>query len=175
MEVSQIKRILDAISVYDLLDDPDRPKVVYTTQRDNKVNDKVCIELAGIAFDIDDPLRPVIPDDTHPNCRCYYVDQRTGQIVTDISSKRIKDRGMPSKKLNDKQRLKEVKDDKHNLTQKKMDLIIETMKKNEKWQSKSKNFTPSDDTGIRPLTYGLPESEIEKASIEKMLKWIKQL
>ena len=80
--------IKNAVSVFDLLDQEKQPKVVFTTQRDNRVDDKICLQLAGIAFKIDDPLRPIIPDDTHPNCRCYYVDQLTGQVVTDISSKR---------------------------------------------------------------------------------------
>jgi hypothetical protein len=123
---------------------------VFTTQRDNKVDDKVCVELAGIAFEIDDPLRPVIPIDTHPNCRCYYVDQSTGEIVTDISSSRIKERGMPSKKLNDIQRIEELTLHKKNLTKKKIDLIIKTMENNEAWQSKS-------------------------AKAEKIIKWLKQI
>ena len=58
------------------------------SQHLNRVDDKICLKLSGIAFDIDDPLRPLIPDDTHPNCRCYYVDEETGAILTDISSRR---------------------------------------------------------------------------------------
>ena len=131
MKQSQLKLIKKAVSVFTLLDEEKPPKVVFTTQRDNRVDDKICIELAGIAFDIDDPLRPVIPIDTHPNCRCYYVDQSTGEIVTDISSSRIKERGMPSKKLNDIQRVEELTLHKKNLTKKKIDLIIKTMENNE--------------------------------------------
>lgn len=58
--------IKNAISVFDLLDQEKQPKVIFTTQRDNRVDDKICLQLAGIAFEIDDPLRPIIPDDTHP-------------------------------------------------------------------------------------------------------------
>jgi len=150
MKQSQLKLIKKAVSVFTLLDEEKPPKVVFTTQRDNRVDDKICIELAGIAFDIDDPLRPVIPIDTHPNCRCYYVDQSTGEIVTDISSSRIKERGMPSKKLNDIQRVEELTLHKKNLTKKKIDLIIKTMENNEAWQSKS-------------------------AKAEKIIKWLKQI
>jgi hypothetical protein len=150
MKQSQLKLIKKAVSVFTLLDEEKPPKVVFTTQRDNRVDDKICIELAGIAFDIDDPLRPVIPIDTHPNCRCYYVDQSTGEIVTDISSSRIKERGMPSKKLNDIQRIEELTLHKKNLTKKKIDLIIKTMENNEAWQSKS-------------------------AKAEKIIKWLKQI
>ena len=177
--------IKNAVSVFDLLDQEKQPKVVFTTQRDNRVDDKICLQLAGIAFKIDDPLRPVIPDDTHPNCRCYYVDQLTGQVVTDISSKRdVKKRDQ----LTDRQRKNWNKKDKRKLTQKKMDLIVEVMEQNEEWQSKSKNFEPSDDTGIRPLDYGLDDEEKKyewikkftkqknkKASLELVRKWLNQL
>jgi hypothetical protein len=157
MQASQLKIIKKAVSVFTLLDEEKPPKVVFTTQRDNKVDDKICLELSGIAFKIDDPLRPVIPDDTHPNCRCYYVDESTGEIVTDISSHRIKDRGMPSKKLNDTERVEELVKNKHNLTEKKIDLIIKNMKENEKWQDQIENYPYRD------------------ASIEKILKWLSQI
>jgi len=164
MNLEKLKLIRNAVSVFTLLDDKIPPKVVFTTQRDNRVDDLICLKLSGIAFEIDDPLRPIIPDDTHPNCRCYYVDESTGEIVTDISSKRIKDRGMPSKKLNDLDRVEELTEHRHYLTLKKKELIVEYMNQNEKWQKKSKDFIPSDDTGIRPLRYG--------ASLEKMRKWV---
>ena len=145
-----LKLIRNAVSVFTLLDERTPPKVVFTTQRDNRVDDLICLKLAGIAFQIDDPLRPIIPDDTHPNCRCYYVDEITGQIVSDISSKRdVKRRN----RLTDRQRKNVVKEDRHYLTQKKMDKIVEYMEKNEQWQKKSKDFVPTDDTGIRPLAY----------------------
>ena len=62
------------------------------------------------------------------------------------------------------------------------------MEQNEEWQSKSKNFEPSDDTGIRPLDYGLDDEEKKyewikkftkqknkKASLELVRKWLNQL
>ncbi len=179
--------IKNAVSVFDLLDQEKQPKVVFTTQRDNRVDDKICLQLAGIAFKIDDPLRPVIPDDTHPNCRCYYVDQLTGQVVTDISSKRdVKKRD----ELTDRQRKNFNKKDKKKLTQKKMDLIVKTMEQNEEWQINNPNFEPSDDTGIRPLRYNLDDEKKntdyewikkftkqknKKASLELVRKWLNQL
>ena len=88
MQLKTLKKIKSALSVWDLFDQEKPPRVVFNTQRDNRVDDKICLQLAGIAFEIDDPLRPIIPDDTHPNCRCFYTDEITGQIVSDISSKR---------------------------------------------------------------------------------------
>ena len=175
MQLKLLKKIKNALSVYDLLDERNPPKVVFNTQRDNKVDDKICLQLAGIAFAIDDPLRPIIPDDTHPNCRCYYTDEITGQIVSDISSER-----------DIKRREKLPPEPRHYKTEKKEKLIVEYMKKNEEWQKKSPTFEPSDDTGIRPLDYDLDEEKTEqeyewikkftqkdkKASLEKMRKWI---
>ena len=115
------------------------------------------LELAGLEFDINDPLRPVIPDDTHPNCRCYYVDKETGQVVTDISSDRIKERGMPSKKLNDKEREEYLLKHRKYLTQKKLDLITDTMKENERWQKNIEGYPYKD------------------ASIELIGKWLNKI
>ena len=150
-----LKLIKKAVSVFTLLDERTPPKVVFTTQRDNRVDDLICLKLAGIAFQIDDPLRPIIPDDTHPNCRCYYVDAITGQIVSDISSKRdVKRRN----RLTDRQRKNIVKKDKKYLTQKKMELIDENIKKQQKYQKiKSKN-----------------EWQFElQASLEQIMKWVR--
>lgn len=139
---------LDVIDYEEFWEEEVKPqKVVFTTQRDNRVDDKICLQLSGIAFEIDDPLRPLIPDDTHPNCRCYYVDQATGEILTDISSTRdVKERN----KLTDRQRKNYLNKHKKKLTQKKMDLIVDYMWKNEKWQNK-------------------------KASLEQIGKWLKQI
>ena len=139
---------LDVIDYEEFWEEEVKPqKVVFTTQRDNRVDDKICLQLSGIAFTIDDPLRPLIPDATHPNCRCYYVDQATGEILTDISSTRdVKERN----KLTDRQRKNYLNKHKKKLTQKKMDLIVDYMWKNEKWQNK-------------------------KASLEQIGKWLKQL
>ena len=176
-----LKLIKKAVSVFTLLDERTPPKVVFTTQRDNRVDDLICLKLAGIAFQIDDPLRPIIPDDTHPNCRCYYTDENTGQIVSDISSKR-----------DVKRRQKLPPEPRHYLTQKKMDKIVEYMEKNEQWQKKSKDFVPTDDTGIRPLSYNemikKPKKtkddyewikkytqQDKKASLEQISKWIRSI
>jgi hypothetical protein len=156
MQLKLLNQIKNALSVYDLLDQEKPPKIVFNTQRDNKVDDKICLQLAGIAFEIDDPLRPIIPDDTHPNCRCFYTDEITGQIVTDISSKR------------DIQRRKKLPPEKKKyLTEKKMNIIVKTMEQNEEWQSKNPDYIPSDDTGLRPLKY--------QASLEQIAKWIKAI
>ena len=170
MQLKLLKQIKNALSVYDLLDQEKPPRVVFNTQRDNRVDDKICLQLAGVAFEIDDPLRPIIPDDTHPNCRCFYTDEITGQIVTDISSKRDIQR---RKKLPPEQR--------RYLTEKREKLIVKTMEQNEDWQSKSDNFIPSDDTGIRPLDYDkqkLRRKDLrpyDKASLEQISKWIKAI
>ena len=84
----KLKAIKNAISIFDIYEEEKPHRVVFTTQRDFRVDDKICLPLAGIAFDVDSPFRPIIPDDTHPNCRCYYVDEITGQVVTNISSRR---------------------------------------------------------------------------------------
>ena len=130
---------------------------MFTTQRDNRVDDAICLPLAGIAFEIDSPFRPVIPIDTHPNCRCYYVDEVTGAIVTDISSKRYVKR---RSELTDKQRKNIVKKDKKYLTQKKMELIDENIKKQQKYQKiKSRN-----------------EWQFElQASLEQIFKWVRSI
>ena len=155
LQLNQLKVIKNAISIFDIYEEEKPPKVVFTTQRDNRVDDAICLPLAGIAFEIDSPFRPVIPIDTHPNCRCYYVDEVTGAIVTDISSKRdVKRRS----ELTDRQRKNIVKKDKKYLTQKKMELIDENIKKQQKYQKiKSRN-----------------ESQFElQASLEQIMKWMR--
>jgi len=46
--------------------------LIFRTQGDAKVDDIICLPLENQEFEFDDPLRPLIPDDTHPNCRCYW-------------------------------------------------------------------------------------------------------
>jgi hypothetical protein len=160
LQLNQLKVIKNAISVFDILDEEKPPRVVFTTQRDNRVDDSICLPLAGIAFDIDSPFRPIIPDDTHPNCRCYYVDEVTGQIVTDISSRRdIKRRS----ELTDRQRKNIVRKDKKYLTQKKRELIDKNIKKQQKWQSDSKKFKE------QLWQYDL------QASLEQIFKWVRSI
>ena len=153
----KLKAIKNAISIFDIYEEEKPHRVVFTTQRDFRVDDKICLPLAGIAFDVDSPFRPIIPDDTHPRCRCYYVDEVTGQIVTDNSSKRdVKRRN----ELTDKQRNNIVKKDRKYLTIKKMDLIDENIKKQQKYQKrKSKN----------EWQYDL------QASLEQIVKWVRSI
>ena len=154
MQKSLLKLIRNAVNSFQLLDEEKPPRVVFTTQRDNRVDDKVCLELSGIAFEIDDPLRPIIPQDTHPNCRCYYVAEDTGEIVTNISSRRsVKERN----KLSDRQRINYLKKNRKNLTKTKMDLIVDTMFENEKWQKK------------------IPDFPYKDANLEKIKKWLLEL
>ena len=157
LQLNQLKVIKNAIRVFDILDEEKPSRVVFTTQRDNRVDDAICLPLAGIAFDIDSPFRPIIPDDTHKNCRCYYVDEVTGQIVTDISSRRdVKRRS----ELTDKQRKNIVKKDRKYLTEKKMELIDENIKKQQKYQKiKSRN----------EWQYEL------QASLEQVFKWVRSI
>lgn len=66
-----------------LLDAKKRP-VIFTTKRDSKVDDKICLPLEGEVFDLNSPKRPRIPLGTHPNCRCVYTDAVTGQNLGQI-------------------------------------------------------------------------------------------
>ena len=127
----KLRAVRNAINSQVLLDEDNPPKVGFTTQRDNRVDDIICVELAGLAFEIDDPLRPMIPIDTHPNCRCYNVTEDTGEIVTNISSKRsVKKRN----KLTNRQRKNYLKKNKKKLTEKKVDLIVEQIEKHEMYE-----------------------------------------
>lgn len=67
----------------DLINKGKRP-IVYRTQQDAKVDDKICLPLEGAVFDINDSKRVKIPDDTHPNCRCNYFDFVTGELLGQI-------------------------------------------------------------------------------------------
>jgi len=62
--------------------------IIFNTQNDTKVDDEICNPLKGNRYDIAENLWPEIPEGTHPNCRCFYVQQSTGEIVGDISSVR---------------------------------------------------------------------------------------
>ncbi len=63
--------------VPELLEQDKRP-LIFMTQRDSKVDDKICLPLEGTVWDIDDPQRPQIPATTHPNCRCFWIDPVAG-------------------------------------------------------------------------------------------------
>lgn len=68
----------DDETVVELVSEKKRP-VMYMTQRDNKVDDIICLPLEGTVYSIDDPKRVKIPSETHPNCRCFYLDAVTGE------------------------------------------------------------------------------------------------
>ena len=53
--------------------------VIFMTKRDNKVDDLICLPLEGTVYAIDSPRRVRIPSETHPNCRCWYIDAITGE------------------------------------------------------------------------------------------------
>jgi len=64
--------------VADIISKGKRP-VIFMTQRDNKVDDVICLPLEGTVYEIDSPRRVRIPSETHPNCRCFYIDAITGE------------------------------------------------------------------------------------------------
>ena len=165
LTLEKLKAIRNAIRAYDILDEEKPHKVVFTTQRDNRVDDAICLPLAGVAFEIDDPLRPVIPIDTHRNCRCYYVDEVTGQIVTDISSKRdVKRRS----ELTDRQRKNIVKKDRKYLTQQKIELIDRNIKKQQK-------YVDLKQIEKYEWQFDLEKKRQKKASAEQFLKWVRSI
>lgn len=53
--------------------------VIYMTQQDSKVDDKICLPLEGNVYERNSPQRPRIPLDLHPGCRCFYLDGITGK------------------------------------------------------------------------------------------------
>lgn len=61
----------------EMIEQGDRP-LIFMTQQDSKVDDLICLPLEGTVWDINDPQRPKIPANTHPNCRCFYIDPVTG-------------------------------------------------------------------------------------------------
>jgi hypothetical protein len=69
----------DSPDFIDSGDDLFSTMLIFRTQEDAKVDDKICLPLQNQEFEFDDPLRPVIPDDTHPNCRCYWENADTGE------------------------------------------------------------------------------------------------
>jgi hypothetical protein len=59
----------------------DEVTLIFRTQEDARVDDKICQPLDSEEWKLDDPFRPSIPDDTHPNCRCFWEDKETGEII----------------------------------------------------------------------------------------------
>jgi len=68
----------DDEQIVSLVSQKKRP-VIFMTQRDNKVDDIICLPLEGTVYPIDDVKRVRIPSQTHPNCRCFYLDGVTGE------------------------------------------------------------------------------------------------
>lgn len=82
------KNVQGAIDSNDIRfsEDPEERKIIFTTQKDTKVDDRICQPLNGTVYDIANDSFPIIPDDTHINCRCEFRQKTTGKIVRDISS-----------------------------------------------------------------------------------------
>ena len=55
----------------------DKTPLIFMTQQDSKVDDKICLPLEGTVWDKGDPARPKIPRSLHPNCRCFWLDAIT--------------------------------------------------------------------------------------------------
>ena len=70
-------------NIVDIVQENKTP-IVFMTQQDSKVDDKICLPLQGTVYDLESPQRPKIPSDTHPNCRCFYVNAITGQNLGQI-------------------------------------------------------------------------------------------
>ncbi len=68
----------DSPDFIDSGDDLFNTLLIFRTQEDAKVDDEICLPLQNQEFEFDDPLRPTIPDDTHPNCRCYWESVDSG-------------------------------------------------------------------------------------------------
>ncbi len=66
------EKILELIEV-------DKTPLIFMTQRDAKVDDKICLPLEGTVWDKGDNNKPQIPATTHPNCRCFWINAITGE------------------------------------------------------------------------------------------------
>ena len=176
--MNNLKKLSGFIEYIDYLDFDDddiedgNREVVFMTQRDNRVDDSICLPLAGVTFRIDDPMRPIIPDDTHPNCRCYYVDKITGEIVTDISSKRTMENPRGKSPRTEK---KYIKKDKKKLTKKKIELINKLKDRRLNYLQKHpeeqfKKNQQRDEVFRQKL-----ENVHKEVSMEKIKKWLNQL
>ena len=60
-----------------MIEEGQRP-LIFMTQQDSNVDDLICLPLEGTVWDINDPQRPKIPANTHPNCRCFCIDPANG-------------------------------------------------------------------------------------------------
>lgn len=57
----------------------DEEPLIFMTQQDSKVDDKICLPKQGEIWAKSDPRRPRIPLGLHPNCRCFWQDPITGR------------------------------------------------------------------------------------------------
>jgi len=74
--------ITEATSEDEKIDDltkKNQTPLIFMTQMDSKVDDRICLPLEGTVWDKEDPTRITIPGGTHPNCRCYWINAITGQ------------------------------------------------------------------------------------------------
>ncbi len=53
--------------------------LIFMTQQDSKVDDKICLPKQGEVWSKEDPKRPRIPLGLHKNCRCFWQDPITGR------------------------------------------------------------------------------------------------
>lgn len=53
--------------------------LIFMTQQDSKVDDKICLPKQGEIWAKEDPSRPRIPLGLHQNCRCFWQDPITGR------------------------------------------------------------------------------------------------
>ncbi len=58
--------------------------IIFRTMQDSRVDDLICLPMEGDVINFAEPERVRIPRDTHPNCRCRYVDAVTGQDLGQI-------------------------------------------------------------------------------------------
>lgn len=69
LSVSIAEMVVNALNedenVVEIIAKGKRP-VIFTTKRDNKVDDLICLPLEGTVYEIDSPRRVRIPSETHP-------------------------------------------------------------------------------------------------------------
>ncbi len=58
----------------------DTLQVMFVSRRDDRVC-PICEPLDGKKYDIDDSSKPNIPEDTHPRCRCRYLEVRNNKTI----------------------------------------------------------------------------------------------
>ena len=71
--IAVISALSDDEKIVKLLQANKQP-LTFMTQQDSKVDDTICLPKQGEVWARDDPRRPRIPLDLHPNCRCFWQD-----------------------------------------------------------------------------------------------------